>query len=386
MQGDIDHVTPLTIDDVSRIHFRGGSHLGIARANPTTRPARCSIARSARCCGSASTQLITIGGDDTAFSAMQRRAPGRAARIRVVHVPEDHRQRPRPAGAHRHLRLPDGAPLRRRDRQEPDGRREDHLALVLRRRDGPQGRPPRARHRQGGRRDADAHPRGVRRRPIRLKTVVDTLAGAIIKRLSYGRRDGVAVIAEGLVLSDRPGRPGGLRRRSSATRTATSASARSTSATSSRRRCGSGCASSASRRRSSPRTSATSCAAPTRFPFDMEYTRDLGYCAAELPARRAAARRWSRSRAAASCRSRSTTMIDPETGRTRVRSVDVHVDALRDRAALHDPAAPRRLRGSARPGQARGDRAPQRRRVPQQFAYVTEVGAAVTDAGAATRL
>jgi len=35
---------------------------------------------------------------------------------------------------------------------------------------------------------------------IRLKTVVDTLAGAIIKRLSYGRREGVAVIAEGLVL------------------------------------------------------------------------------------------------------------------------------------------------------------------------------------------
>jgi 6-phosphofructokinase 1 len=35
---------------------------------------------------------------------------------------------------------------------------------------------------------------------IRLKTVVDTLAGAIIKRLSYGRRQGVAVIAEGLVL------------------------------------------------------------------------------------------------------------------------------------------------------------------------------------------
>ena len=39
---------------------------------------------------------------------------------------------------------------------------------------------------------------------IRLKSVVDTLAGAIIKRLSYGRRDGVAVIAEGLVLDMAP--------------------------------------------------------------------------------------------------------------------------------------------------------------------------------------
>ena len=36
--------------------------------------------------------------------------------------------------------------------------------------------------------------------PLRLKTIVDTLVGAIIKRLSYGRRDGVAMIAEGVVL------------------------------------------------------------------------------------------------------------------------------------------------------------------------------------------
>src|SRR5690606_25174272 len=34
---------------------------------------------------------------------------------------------------------------------------------------------------------------------VRMKDVVDTLAGAIIKRLSQGRPDGVAVLAEGLV-------------------------------------------------------------------------------------------------------------------------------------------------------------------------------------------
>ena len=38
MKGDIDHVTPLTIDAVSRIHFRGGSYIGISRANPTQHP------------------------------------------------------------------------------------------------------------------------------------------------------------------------------------------------------------------------------------------------------------------------------------------------------------------------------------------------------------
>ena len=41
-------------------------------------------------------------------------------------------------------------------------------------------------------------------KPIRLRSIVDTLVGAIIKRLSYGRRDGVAIIAEGVVLDVHP--------------------------------------------------------------------------------------------------------------------------------------------------------------------------------------
>src|SRR6186997_1920727 len=70
MQGDIDHVTPLTIDAVSRIHFRGGSHIGISRANPTSDPQYLenvviSLLRLNV------TRLLTIGGDDTAFSAMK---------------------------------------------------------------------------------------------------------------------------------------------------------------------------------------------------------------------------------------------------------------------------------------------------------------------------
>src|SRR5438128_11034694 len=35
MHGASDAVIPLTIDKVSRLHFRGGSLLGISRANPT---------------------------------------------------------------------------------------------------------------------------------------------------------------------------------------------------------------------------------------------------------------------------------------------------------------------------------------------------------------
>jgi len=47
-------------------------------------------------------------------------------------------------------------------------------------------------------------PEEFRMRPIRLKSVVDTLVGAHIKRLADGRRDGVAVIAEGVVLGLEP--------------------------------------------------------------------------------------------------------------------------------------------------------------------------------------
>ena len=48
MQGDTNHVTPLTIDDTSRIHFRGGSCIGISRANPTKRPEHLTQRRSTR--------------------------------------------------------------------------------------------------------------------------------------------------------------------------------------------------------------------------------------------------------------------------------------------------------------------------------------------------
>ena len=71
MKGDIEHVTPLTIDAVSRIHFRGGSHLGISRANPTLKPESLENTVTSLLRLDV-TQLITIGGDDTAYSAMDR--------------------------------------------------------------------------------------------------------------------------------------------------------------------------------------------------------------------------------------------------------------------------------------------------------------------------
>src|SRR5215510_4689192 len=86
MHGDIEHTTALTIESVSRIHFRGGSHIGISRANPTVSLDHLeqSIVSLLRMNVD---MLITIGGDDTAFSAMKLEEHGRG-RIRVVHVPK----------------------------------------------------------------------------------------------------------------------------------------------------------------------------------------------------------------------------------------------------------------------------------------------------------
>ena len=86
MEGEISHVKELTIHNVSRIHFRGGSYIGISRSNPTkdkkllestvTSLLRLNVDK-----------LITIGGDDTAFSALKVDEMA-AGRIKVVHVPK----------------------------------------------------------------------------------------------------------------------------------------------------------------------------------------------------------------------------------------------------------------------------------------------------------
>src|ERR671918_2106578 len=38
MRGETDHVTPLSIENISRIHFTGGCYIGTSRANPTKDP------------------------------------------------------------------------------------------------------------------------------------------------------------------------------------------------------------------------------------------------------------------------------------------------------------------------------------------------------------
>src|SRR5919202_1257393 len=86
MQQDLRHWRPLDIPDVKDYALRGGSLLGTARANPAkSEAAMTAVLRALRDLGV--TALVTIGGDDTAFSASQvyQRAGGA---IRVAHVPK----------------------------------------------------------------------------------------------------------------------------------------------------------------------------------------------------------------------------------------------------------------------------------------------------------
>jgi 6-phosphofructokinase 1 len=215
MRGDLDHVVPLTIHEVSRIHFRGGSHLGISRANPTTDPQLLEKTIQSLLTLQIS-QLITIGGDDT-YSAMRlEQKPPAASGCRTR--AEDDRQRStyRRTSTFRHRPRHVGVGGR-----EPDGRREDHVALgisaiAMGRKAGisrsASARPPARRH---------ADSRGVRTAAEEDRR---HLVGAI-KRLSEGRRYGVAILGGRLAFTmTRPARrrragdarPHGWRRSTSA--------------------------------------------------------------------------------------------------------------------------------------------------------------------------
>jgi 6-phosphofructokinase len=197
MEGNTEHSFPLTIDGVSRIHFRGGSVIGISRANPTVDPQHLESSVTALLRMDVS-QLITIGGDDTAFSAMKLQEKS-AGRIRVVHVPKtiDNDldlppaidtfgfQTARHYGAEivKNLMV-DAHTTSRWYFVIAMGRKAGHLALGI-------GKAAGA--------TLTLIPEEFEDGNIRFKAIVDTLLGAIIKRLSQGQRHGVAVIAEGVV-------------------------------------------------------------------------------------------------------------------------------------------------------------------------------------------
>jgi len=86
VKGDITHVHNLTIPDVAPFYQKGGSMLGTSRTNPAKDPNHmANVLESLKKLGI--TYLVTIGGDDTAFSGSQVYANAKGA-IKVAHVPK----------------------------------------------------------------------------------------------------------------------------------------------------------------------------------------------------------------------------------------------------------------------------------------------------------
>jgi len=85
-RGDTDHVTPLTPEVVDGPRLRGGSMLHTSRENPTkSAKAMANVVGALEELGVK--HLVTIGGDDTAFSAYKTWERTRGA-ISVAHVPK----------------------------------------------------------------------------------------------------------------------------------------------------------------------------------------------------------------------------------------------------------------------------------------------------------
>ncbi len=320
MQGDIDHVTPLTIEGVSRIHFRGGSHIGISRANPTKDPDDLERVVISLLRLNVS-MLITIGGDDTAFSSLKLEEHA-GGRIHVAHVPKtiDNDldlpphvdtfgfQTARHYGVEivKNLMV-DAKTTSRWYFVIAMGRKAGHLALGI-------GKAAGA--------TLTLIPEEFGGHRPRLKTVVDTLVGAIIKRLSDGRRDGVAVIAEGLVLDIDPSDLATLadveRDSHGNVRIAEVNIGEILKAEVQRRL-----------KEFEIKTTIAAknigyelrCADP--IPFDMEYTRDLGYCAAKYLLSGGTATMISM-QGGHFVPIPFAAILDPKSGRPHVRLVDVH--------------------------------------------------------------
>ncbi len=199
MKGDTSGVRPLTVEDVSRIHLTGGSMLYTARANPTKDPE--DLRRTVDSLKKFEIDgLLTIGGDDTGFSASIVAEHAKGA-LRVVHVPKTidndlplpgdtptfGYQTARHVGAQQVSNLmTDALTTRRWFFVVAMGRQAGHLAQGI-------GKSAGATITVIG---EDFEPG----KPIGLDHIVDVLETSMIKRIASGRPFGVAVLAEGLGL------------------------------------------------------------------------------------------------------------------------------------------------------------------------------------------
>jgi 6-phosphofructokinase 1 len=196
ISGRTDMVRPLTIADVSRIHFQGGSIIRTSRANPMKTPQ--DMERTLATLRALDvTHLVTIGGEDTASAAARVQAASGGA-IKVAHIPKTiDNDLPLPGNAPtfgfhtaRHLGTQWVLNLMEESRTTNRwvivvvmGRKAGHLALGI-------GKAAGA--------TVTVIPEEFPGERVSFADLCLVLAGAIIKRRALGRRDGLAVVAEGV--------------------------------------------------------------------------------------------------------------------------------------------------------------------------------------------
>jgi 6-phosphofructokinase 1 len=196
-EGDAPRCKPLAIRDVKEIQLRGGSVLGTARTNPTkSETSMQNVLNALKNMGI--THLVTIGGDDTAFSAshVARRSNGA---IRVAHVPKTiDNDLPLPGstptfgfetarhhGVHIVRNLAEDARTTSRWYLIISmGRAAGHLALGI-------GKAAAA--------TLVIIPEEFRGRQVTADEVCDIIIGSIVKRRAEGSQYGIVILAEGLI-------------------------------------------------------------------------------------------------------------------------------------------------------------------------------------------
>jgi len=208
-EGSVTHNRRLFNEEVSASYLRGGSILGTSRTNPAKNPAHMAkVLEVLQKLGI--TCLVTIGGDDTAFSASQvaarvgpaaPRGTGPTSFLRVCHVPKTiDNDLPLPEGTPtfgfetaRHLGVlttralyADAKTTGRWYIIISMGRAAGHLALGI------------------GKASASTLtliPEEFRDTTITLPLLADIIIGSILKRKLQGKDYGVVVLAEGLLES-----------------------------------------------------------------------------------------------------------------------------------------------------------------------------------------
>jgi ATP-dependent phosphofructokinase / diphosphate-dependent phosphofructokinase len=195
--GDVTQVRPLTIPDVAPYYQRGGSLLGTSRTNPAKDPTHMAAVLDGL--GKLGIKyLVTIGGDDTAYSGSQVYAHAKGA-IKVAHVPKTiDNDLPLPPGiptfgfeTARHY----GVQVARNLHEDAKtttrwyiivsmGRAAGHLALGV-------GKASAA--------TITLIAEELRGKDVSLELICDIIIGSMIKRKAQGKGYGVAVLAEGLM-------------------------------------------------------------------------------------------------------------------------------------------------------------------------------------------